>query len=139
MTKLGEGDREAVRTFLAPLAHDVDVLVETGPAAEPVSVITASGDLDFNAAAVELVREVAALSDRVHVDVREHRDVGRFPAITVAGELRFFGLPWGYELSSLVGAIAAAGSAEPALSDPAAAALAGLERDVDLEVWVTPT
>lgn len=139
MTALGERDREAVREFLAPLSRDVAVLVETGPAVEPVSVITASGDLDFNAAAVELVRDVAALSRRVHVDVREHAAPGRYPAVTVAGELRFFGLPWGYELSSLVGAIAAAGTEEPALSPPAAAALAGLERDVELEVWVTPT
>ena len=49
------------------------------------------------------------------------------------------GLPWGYELSTLVGAIREAARAETSLSAASVEALAGLERDVHADVYVTPT
>jgi alkyl hydroperoxide reductase subunit AhpF len=53
--------------------------------------------------------------------------------------VRYDGLPWGYELSSLVGAIVEAGRNEPSLRDDSVAALDGLDRDLALDVFVTPT
>ena len=57
-------------------------------------------------------QELVELSDRVRVRVVERDEPGRYPALTIGDGLRYHGLPWGYELSSLVYGIAEAGRAE---------------------------
>jgi alkyl hydroperoxide reductase subunit AhpF len=99
-----------------------------------------------------LVREVAALSDKLSVEVLNlaiDRDratgygVDQVPAIVVEGArdygLRFFGIPSGYEFSNLIDAIIVASTGEPALTEATKATLAGLESDVDIKVFSTPT
>ena len=56
-----------------------------------------------------------------------------------AGRLVYHGLPWGNEPATLVYAVAEAGREQSSLSEASRAALAELERDVSLEVFVTPT
>jgi alkyl hydroperoxide reductase subunit AhpF len=53
--------------------------------------------------------------------------------------VRYDGLPWGYELGSLVGGIVEAGREETTLRPDSLAALEELDRDLRLEVFVTPT
>jgi alkyl hydroperoxide reductase subunit AhpF len=53
--------------------------------------------------------------------------------------VRYDGLPWGYELGSLVGAVVEAGRAEPTLRPESLEALGTLENDLALDVFVTPT
>jgi alkyl hydroperoxide reductase subunit AhpF len=53
--------------------------------------------------------------------------------------LRYYGLPWGYELASLVGAVLEAGKAESSLTPDSLERLASLERDLAIDVFVTPT
>jgi hypothetical protein len=48
-------------------------------------------------------------------------------------------LPWGYELSAVVGAIVEAGRSRSSLSADSLTALATLHRPVEIEVYVTPT
>ena len=48
-------------------------------------------------------------------------------------------MAWGYELASLVGAVVEAGKAETSLSEGSLLVLDRLERDVSIEVFVTPT
>ena len=78
-------------------------------------------------------------SPTASAQVVERDEPGRYPTLRIGEGLRYHGLPWGYELSSLVYGIAEAGRAEPELSRRRRKALAGLERDVELEVYVTPT
>ena len=67
---------------------------------------------------------------RSSVSIRpEGRDVG----------VRYDGLPWGYEMGSLVGAVVEAGRAELTLRPESLEALAELDRDLTLDVFVTPT
>ena len=82
---------------------------------------------------------MAALSERLALEVTETDEPGRYPELTIAGSLLYHGLPWGYELSTLVYGIAEAGRAEPSLSAESVSALDALARDVELEVYVTPT
>ena len=82
---------------------------------------------------------MAELSDRLTLDVTETDEPGRYPELTIGGRLRYHGLPWGYELSTLVYGIAEAGRAEPSLSAESTAALDALPHDVAIEVYVTPT
>jgi len=68
----------------------------------------------------------------------------RFPAISIRPEgrdagVRYDGLPWGYELGSLIGGVLDAGRAEPALRPESLEALAALDRELALDVFVTPT
>ena len=53
--------------------------------------------------------------------------------------IRYYGLPWGYEVATIVGAVLEAGRAESSLAPETVALLDALERDVALEVFVTPT
>lgn len=99
-----------------------------------------------------LVREVAALDERLSVEVlnpsidREQAEaygVDQVPAIAIVGAhdygIRFYGIPAGYEFSNLIDAIIVASTGEPALSEETRDALAGLTQDVDIKVFSTPT
>jgi alkyl hydroperoxide reductase subunit AhpF len=100
----------------------------------------------------QLVREVAALSDKIVVETlnlaidRERAEaygVDQVPAIVVEGArdygIRFYGVPTGYEFSNLIDAIIVASTGEPALSDETKSSLAALAGPVDIKVFSTPT
>jgi thioredoxin reductase (NADPH) len=136
---LGERERAAIELLFSEIERDVPLRLDLGPSSEPVTVLAGGRELDFNVEARRLVSEIAALSERVRLDVAEHGTPGRYPALALGDGLVYHGLPWGHELSSLVYGIADAGRPEPALSPETRAALEGLERDLELEVYVTPT
>ncbi|MFN2628848.1 MAG: hypothetical protein ABR569_09470 [Gaiellaceae bacterium] len=52
--------------------------------------------------------------------------------------IRSGGLPFGYELSSLVGAVVAAGHRASGLAPESVKARRALERDLAIDVFVTP-
>lgn len=139
MSVLGEEAAAAIRERFELLVRDVPLRLELGPPAEAVTVLAGGREIDFEAEARKVAEAVAELSDRVTLEVAERTEPGRFPALDVAGALRYEGLPWGYELGALVGAIAEAGAEAPSLLPASVAALRTLEHDVALEVWVTPT
>src|SRR5256884_2295515 len=98
------------------------------------------------------IKEVAALSDRISVEVlnpvvdRERAaayGVEDVPATVVEGArdygVRFLGIPAGYEFSNLIDSIIAVSSGEAALTDDTKASLAALAGDVDIKVFSTPT
>ena len=102
----------------------------------------------------QAVDEIARLSERVTVDeynlVLDKEEVARYgvdraPATAVVGAsdlgLRYYGVPSGYELASLVDAVVLASGASPAdgLAPESLAAIAALDRPVDIKVFVTPT
>jgi alkyl hydroperoxide reductase subunit F len=137
--ELGEPERAAVRSLFERLEREVPLVLELGPEESPVSVLAGGRELDFGAETRSLLEQIAALSDRVGLTVHETDEPGRWPRTTIADRLVYHGLPWGYELATLVYAVAEAGREESSLSEASLAALAGLEREVSLEVFVTPT
>jgi alkyl hydroperoxide reductase subunit AhpF len=136
---LGEREREAVRELFAGIEQDVELALELGPSSEAVTVIGGRRELEPGEQTTRLVHELVELSDRVRVRVVEHDEPGRYPTLAIGDGLRYHGLPWGYELSSLVYGIADAGRTERELAEATREALGRLERDVELEVYVTPT
>ena len=103
----------------------------------------------------QMVDEVARLSERVTVEeynlvldkeqVAEYA-VDRAPAIVVVGTddlgLRYYGVPSGYELMTLVDAVVLAGGGSPdggRLSPETLSVVASLDRPVDIKVFVTPS
>jgi alkyl hydroperoxide reductase subunit AhpF len=137
---LGEREADAVRSVLASLERDVAVRLELGPTAAPVTLLAAGGrEIDTGAETRALVEDVCSLSDRVTLDVVEHDDPGPWPRTTIGPGLEYLGMPLGYELTTLVHGIVEAGRSEPSLSEGSLEQLAALERDVAIDVYVTPT
>lgn len=135
-------EEERVRELLDALDRPVDLLVGHGPQETP---LPGSRDIDFGEETERVVVGLAALSDRVTVRV-EHEPPGfdRYPAIAVLPEgedvgLRYYGLPWGYELATLVGGVLEAGRAISSLAPESLRRLAELDRELEVDVFVTPT
>ena len=120
----------------------------------PVKLTVFASELggEQNTQTISLIREVAALSDRLSVTVlNPHIDkepaaaygVELAPAVVVEGArdygIRFVGVPAGYEFSNLIDSIIAASTGESALTAETKAALAGLTSDVTIKVFTTPT
>lgn len=142
MQLLRAEEEAKVRAWLAELERPVELLVALGPEETP---LPGGGDVDFGAEAVRLAEGLAELGEGLSCRV-EHEPDGfpRFPAIAIRPEgrdagLRYDGLPWGYELGSLIGGIVEAGRLKSSLRPESLAALAALDRDLALDVFVTPT
>jgi alkyl hydroperoxide reductase subunit AhpF len=120
----------------------------------PAKLIVFASELgpEENGQTVHLVKEVAALSDHLSVEVLNpyiDRDkasaygVEMTPAIVVEGArdygIRFLGLPGGYEFSNLIDAIIAVSTGQPDLRAETVSALSALEDDVTIKVFTTPT
>ena len=142
MPILAERDQEAVRKEFQRIQG-------------PVKLVVFSQELVAGDACrqnEQLVREVAALDDRITVEVlnpqidrerAERYGVSEVPAIVVEGArdygIRFLGIPGGYEFSNLIDSIIVASSGEPQLSEATKSSLAGLAGDVTIKVFSTPT
>ncbi len=140
MNVLGERERDAVESVLASLEQDVAVTLELGPTATPVTLLALGGrELDTGAQARAVLEEVCSLSEQVTLELVEHEEAGPWPRTTIGPGLRYLGMPLGYELTTRVHGIAEAGRLEPSLTEESRERLAGLERDVAIDVYVTPT
>jgi alkyl hydroperoxide reductase subunit F len=142
MALLRAEEEQKVREWFAELERPVQLLVALGPEATPRSGV---GDVDFGTELVRVCKGLAKLGGGVTLRVEDEPEgFPRFPAVSVRPDgrdvgVRYDGLPWGYELGSLVGAIIEAGRDEPSLHAESLEALAGLERELVLDVFVTPT
>jgi alkyl hydroperoxide reductase subunit F len=142
MALLRADEETKVREWFAELARPVELLVALGPEETPRP---GSGDVDFGAEMVRLCEGLAELGDDVTCRVeQEPEGFPRFPAVSIRPDgrdagVRYDGLPWGYELGSLVGAIVEAGREESSLRAESLAALEELDHDLALDVFVTPT
>jgi alkyl hydroperoxide reductase subunit AhpF len=136
-------DEERVRELFAELERPVELLVAHGPEETPLP--GAAQEIDFGAQTERVVRGLADLSDAVSVRVEEEPPgFERYPAVSVQPEgrdvgVRYYGLPWGYELGSLIGAVLEAGRTESSLRPESLERLAALDRELAIDVFVTPT
>src|SRR5262245_26015018 len=127
---------------------------EFGRLGGPVKLTVFASELgpETNRETIALVKEVAALDDRLSVAVlNPHLDraeaeayhVDASPVVVVEGAqdygIRFLGLPAGYEFSNLIDSIIAASTGQPGLSDETKTALGSLGEDVVIKVFTTPT
>jgi len=121
---------------------------------KPVKLVTFTQAIacDFCAQTEEIVREVAALSDKITVEVfdfvtdkavADQYGVDKIPATVVVGEkdygIRFFGIPAGYEFTSLVEDIMMVSSGDSGLTDATKKSISHIKEPVRIQVFVTPT
>src|SRR3954447_26128377 len=95
-----------------------------------------------------LLEEVAGLSDKLHLQVLEVRPedgpaaahgIQRIPALVISadgvkGQVRYFGLPAGYEFSVLIGSILDVSKGQAGLSDETMEVLNSLDKDLHIQV-----
>lgn len=102
---------------------------------------------------LQLLDELVALDGHLRLETHDFKaeadlaasaGIDKIPATVVRGadggeRARFFGVPAGYEFTTLLEDILEVGGAGSQLSPQSASALAGLKGDVHIQVFVTPT
>jgi len=149
MALLDENVRKKVQTMLAGMERPVKIVMFTqgeGGALE----------CDYCEDTRELVQDLAALSDKITLEVRDFQGdealartygVDKIPAIVLLGGgdqpkdhgIRLYGVPAGYEFTTLIEDLKMLGSGNPGLSPETLKALSTLEQPVHIQVFVTPT
>lgn len=167
MTIIAEKDRPAVRDLLArELAEDVELLLFTRGRSRGGAA--GGQDDDSSEETRELLAELAALSDQLHltsIDVDPAAaslyNVTAVPTVIVrrraaaknwsgsesdrpagasaAANVRFLGLPGGYEFSTLLADLVDVSKGRTDLSTEGRAAVRAIDTPVHIQVFVTPT
>jgi len=141
MPLLDKETAEQVKRELADLAGPVRLVM-----------FSQTFECDYCAETRQLVEEVAELSDQLTAEIynfvtdkekAEELGVDKIPAIAVIGAedygVRFYGIPSGYEFTSLLYAIRTVAAGKTELSEETLKTLAEGTEPVHMQVFVTPT
>lgn len=122
--------------------------------ANPVRIIhfTQELNLEYGRETRMVLEELAGLSDKLSLEVCDfvldkekvsEYAVDKVPATVVRNGkdygIRYYGMPAGYEFSTLIDAILDVSKGESELKPESKEKLAGLNQPIHLEVFVTPT
>jgi glutaredoxin-like protein len=122
--------------------------------AKPVKIVMFTQEVEcrFCSDTRELVQELATLNDKITVEVydfvadaqkaKEYR-VDKIPALAILGEkdygVRIYGIPYGYELQTLIEAIITVSKGKTDLTDKTKQILAEVKTPVHIQVFVSLT
>ena len=100
----------------------------------------------------QILREFSELSDKITLEVynfvndkviAEQFGIDKIPAIVVMGEkdygIRFFGIPSGYEFTTLIEDVVNVSRGDPNLSQETIETLNTIDEPVHIQVFITPT
>lgn len=140
---LGPKEQKAVSERLANLTGRVKLVL-----------FEAALDCPYCPQTKQLISEVAALSPKLETEVYNFRTdetlvaqygIKQIPALLLLDEdgkdygIRFYGIPSGYEFSTLLEDIEMVSTRQTSLTEKALQALQALVKPVHLQVFVTPT
>lgn len=145
MPLLKEEDKLYLQKEFSAIQHPVKLVV-----------FTQERECQYCAETRMIAEELAQLSDKISLEVydfvkdkevAEHYRIDKIPAtVLLKGgpspkdyNIRFYGIPSGYEFSSLIQAILMIGQGESGLSADTKAMMAKLSGNLHLQVFVTPT
>jgi glutaredoxin-like protein len=141
MGLIEDKDREQLTKLFAGLENPVKILY-----------FTQEHECQMCKMTRELLEEVAGISDKIAIEVRdfvadkalaEQYRVDKIPATVLMGEkdygIRFYGIPAGYEFTTLIEDIVDVAKRDPHLPDEVAAELAKVDQPVHLQVLISPT
>jgi alkyl hydroperoxide reductase subunit AhpF len=141
MALLDDKLREQVREALGELPKPVRLVM-----------FTQEFECQFCRETRQLVEEIASTHEQVTAEIRnfvvdqeeaEAYGIDKIPAIAVVGEkdygIRLYGIPSGYEFSSLVESIRLVSTGVPQLSAGGLEFIQGIDQPVHIQVYVTPT
>lgn len=142
MTLIQPKEREFIaKEFSQKLVNDVKIVV-----------FTQEIQCSFCRDTVEVAQELASISPKIKVEVydfvkdqmkvKEYR-IDKIPAMAIVGAkdygVRFYGVPAGYEFTSLIGSITDVSRGESGLSQKTKDLLRTIDQSVHIQVFVTPT
>jgi glutaredoxin-like protein len=141
MAILNDRVRKEVRSHLSGLTNPVTF-----------KVFTQSFECEYCRETRELVEEVASLSDKIAVEVYDFEKdksvadrygIDKIPALAVIGAkdygVRLYGIPSGYEFTTLIEDILLVSRGDSGLSSATRALVKRLTKPVHIQVFVTPT
>lgn len=141
MALLDEKIKKEVKQALGELPNPVRLVV-----------FTQEFECQFCRETRQLIEEVAEVHDQISVEVYNlvvdkdkaaELKIDKIPAVAVLGAkdygIRFFGIPSGYEFSSLIESIRLVSEGKPQLSAAGLEFAQKLEKPVHIQVYVTPT
>ena len=150
MALISDNDQQVIREhFDQRLTGEVEIVLFT-ERASPI-IIPGKETCEMCEETQQLLEEVVALSDKLSLTVHEladakeeaeRYDIDRVPAFVLKGaargSVRYFGIPSGYEFSTLIADLADVSTGETQLSDATQAFLSSLTEDVNIKVFSTP-
>ncbi len=142
MPMIQDKDKTQIRRILAEkMKHPVTLVI-----------FSQEFECDYCRETRELAEEISSLSDKIKLetydlvkDAEKAKEYGvdKIPATIVIGErdyqARYFGIPAGYEFSSLIDDIIDASQRTTRLSDETKRRLKEIKKPVHIQVFVTPT
>ena len=141
MALINDSARKEISKLLAELANPVRLVN-----------FTQTIECQFCGETRQLLEELAGMSDKLHLDVYnfiEDKDqveafgIDKIPATVVMGErdagIRFYGIPSGYEFTTLLEAIKMVSRGDSGLSEDTRQKLAVVKSPVHIQVFITPT
>jgi glutaredoxin-like protein len=141
MALIGDSDKAAIKKALSAMSSEIIL-----------NYFTQEIGCDFCRDTRELLDELCAIEGKIKLQVFDFQEnpeavakyrIDKVPAIAVADGtdtgIRFYGIPAGYEFSSLVEAILMVSHRESNLSPESKKLLKEIDVPVHLQVFVTPT
>jgi alkyl hydroperoxide reductase subunit AhpF len=150
MPLISDKDRDLLRAhFQEHLKSDVEVVYFT----QGESGLSVPGyECGYCRETHELLEELSGLSERIRLQVHDfvaeakkaqELAVDMIPAMVikgqVRGQIRYFGVPSGYEFPVLVEGLIDASTGTTSLPAPVKQSLSHVQNDVHIKVFVTPT
>lgn len=150
MAIIPEGDKQTLRELFArELESEVSLLLFVRPDS---TLVLPDEQQSTCSQARELADELVNLTDKLKLEVhdasadpglaREYR-IDKLPALVLVGprgaNIRFFGVPSGYEFAAMLGDVLNLSKHRIDLSEQARQELEGLAQEVHLQVFVSPT
>jgi len=142
---LSPEDREYLTREFEKLTRDVPITVVTHES----SLVVPGEEVPYGKEVKEIMTELASLSPHIKLAVEDAQPsnadklralrVERLPAIILGERQRYYGLPAGYEFSTMIAAILDLGSDASPLKPEVAQKLGELKQSVHIQVFVTPT
>jgi len=133
------------RRKLAEIFQDMDGDVK-------LVFFTQEFECEFCGVTRQLLEELESISDKIHLEVYDFQKdkdkadsygIDKIPAIAVTGRedygIRYFGVPSGYEFSSLIEDILDVSKGSSNLSDDTKEKIGGITEPVHIQVFVTQT
>lgn len=149
MPLISDQDQQTLQKLFEGLESDVTI---TNFTQHDSLLIIPGQECDYCKETRELLEEVTALSDKLHLETKDFvRDkqeadslgVTRIPAFVLQGrargKVRFFGIPTGYEFSTLVEDLLDLSKGTTNLSEKTRTAIKEVDQDLHVQVFVTPT
>ena len=121
---------------------------------DPVKIVMFTQEVEcrFCSDTRQLVQEIATLNDKIEVEVydfmvdaakAQELKIEKIPALAIIGKkdygVRIYGIPYGYELQTLIAAVVGVSTSKTDLSDKTKAILADVKAPVHIQVFVTLT